>query len=215
MKTRFLVSAAIALFLAAFAAPTQAHGQITIGLKGGANFSDLSNVADDIETARETSFVGGAYALFGFGGKFGIQPELLYSARASTLRDGAESSKFSTNYIEVPLLLNYRILTGLIEPQLYAGGSASFETKCELSGVTGSVGTATCDEVIADDAVTSTLWAGIVGAAVDLDLGIFEFGIDARYNYGFTNLLPDEPDVDDAKWRYWSIMGQVGIAIGR
>jgi hypothetical protein len=50
---------------------------------------------------------------------------------------------------------------------------------------------------------------------VDLDLGIFEFGVDARYNYGFTNLVPDEPDVDEIKWRYWSIMGQVGIAIGR
>jgi opacity protein-like surface antigen len=211
MKTRSLVSIAVALLLAAFAAPQAVEGQITLGLKGGANFADLSNVADQWETARETSFVGGAYALIGFGGKFGIQPELLYSQRASTLTPpNEESAKVSTDYIEIPLLLNYRLLTGLIEPQLYAGGSVSFETECSFTPEGSSSGS--CDEEF--DA-TTTLWAGIVGAAVDLDLGIFEFGVDARYNYGFTNLAPDDTEADEPKWRYFSIMGQVGIAIGR
>jgi hypothetical protein len=213
MKTRFVVGA-VAVLMAALMAPADVDAQITLGLKGGANFSDLSNVADDWQSARETSFVGGAYALIGFGGKFGIQPELLYSQRAATLTDpGSEASKFATDYIEIPLLLNYRLLTGLIEPQLYAGGSVSFETQCTIT--LEGLPEETCDELIDEDATSSTLWAGIVGAAVDLDLGIFEFGVDARYNYGFTNLVPDEPDVDEIKWRYWSIMGQVGIAIGR
>ena len=215
MKTRFVVGA-IAVLTAALIAPTDVDAQITLGLKGGANFSDLSNVADEWETASETGFVGGAYALVGFGGKFGIQPEILYSERASTLSDPVDgAAKFSTTYIEVPLLLNYRLLTGLIEPQVYAGGSASFETECKVAGVETTIGDGTCDELIGEDAVSSTLWAGIVGAAVDLDLGIFEFGVDARYNYGFTNLVPDEQGLEETKWRYWSIMGQVGIAIGR
>jgi hypothetical protein len=213
MKTRFVVGA-IAVLTAALIAPADVDAQITIGLKGGANFSDLSNVADQWETASETSFVGGAYALIGFGGKFGIQPELLYSQRASTLTDPVEgAAKFATDYIEVPLLLNYRLLTGLIEPQIYAGGSVSFETQCQITPEGETQGD--CSDLIEQAETSSTLWAGIVGAAVDLDLGIFEFGVDARYNYGFTNLVPDEPSVAEAKWRYWSIMGQVGIAIGR
>ena len=65
MKTRFVVGA-VAVLMAALMAPADVDAQITLGLKGGANFSDLSNVADEWQTARETSFVGGAYALFGF-----------------------------------------------------------------------------------------------------------------------------------------------------
>ena len=212
MKTRFVLGA-IAVLMAALIAPADVDAQITIGLKGGANFSDLSNVADDWETASETSFVGGAYALIGFGGKFGIQPELLYSQRSSSLSFSGESGKLTTTYFEVPLLLNYRLLTGLIEPQIYAGGSASFETECKIdpSDSTPEDG---CD-VIADWETKSTLWACNVGAAVDLDLGIIEFGVDARYNYGYTDIVPSGTDSPEGRWRYWSIMGQVGIAIGR
>lgn len=212
MKTRYLVGTTLLFVLAAFAAPVAVDGQITIGLKGGANFADLSEVQSGVDKSSETKFVGGVFAQFGFSGGWAIQPEVLYSQRASTLTDGGEAAEFGQKFIEIPVLLNYRIGTGIVEPQVFAGVSASFETSCDVS-VEG-IGSGTCDEVIEESATNSTLWAGIVGAALDFDIGMVGLGVEARYNYGFTKLLPDEPGFEDTRWQYFSVMARVGIGLG-
>jgi len=198
---------------ALFIVPDMVSAQFTLGAKIGANFGNVDGVTD-LEVSSESDVVGGLYAQFGFGGRWGLQPELLYSARSVGLSTagGDESATIKQSFIEIPLLLSVRLMDGVLEPQLYAGPSYSLETSCDFDDVQG--GSVKCDEN--DLNTNSSLWAGVAGIALDLDVGPVILGLDGRYNYGFTG-IDSETDSDDDKstWRYFSLMLQGAIAIGR
>ena len=98
-----------------------------------------------------------------------------------------------------------------MEPQVFFGPSLSFEGACEL---TEDGETEDCVDVFDDFESTSALWAGIVGVALDFDLGPLVLGVDGRYNYGFTE-IHEVSDIAESKWRYFSLMAQIAIALGR
>jgi hypothetical protein len=193
--------------------PALSSAQISLGAKIGANFGDVDGVTD-LEVSKESDIVGGIYAQFGFGGRWGLQPELLYSARSAGLTSAEDdmSATIQQAFIEIPLLLNVRLMDGVFEPQLYAGPSYSMESSCEFDDVTG--GTVKCSENDLD--TNSSLWAGVAGIALDVDVGPLVLGLDGRYNYGFTDIDSEtESGEDKATWRYFSLMLQGAIAIGR
>jgi hypothetical protein len=201
---------ALALALAA-ATASPAAAQFTIGIKGGANFTDLADVESTYRTSSETKFAGGLYAAIGFGGSWSIQPELLYSQHGATVSDAVDSALLTEHYVEIPLLLNIRLLQGIVEPQIYLGPSISFPLACEL---TEDGETEDCGDVVDDFESSSALWAGIAGVALDFDLGPLVLGVDGRYNYGFSE-IHEVSDIAESKWRYFSLMAEIGIALGR
>lgn len=198
---------------ALFVAPSLVSAQVSLGAKLGANFGDLDGI-NELEVSTGQNIVGGIYAQFGFGGRLGIQPELLYSERSVGLKEtgGSQSATVKQAFLEIPLLLNVRLLKGVFEPQLYGGASISLETSCDFDDLQGA--SVSCADNDLD--TNSSLWAGLVGMALDLDVGPIVLGLDGRYNYGFTG-IDSEPEVDDdeATWRYFSLMFEVAFAIGR
>ena len=197
-----LVTAAILLVL-----PSNGTAQLTLGLKGGVNFTDLADLESELSSSSKNDFVGGVY--LNIGDRWSFQPELLYSRRGVDLQEGGTTlGAFKQQFVEVPVLVHFRLLRGLLEPALYAGASVAFETDCQIEEVGGE--SDTCETLLGAD-TSSPLWAGIAGVSADLDVTVLVLGLDARYNYGFSTVA----DESDAKWRYFSLMAQVAIALGR
>lgn len=194
--------------LALAGAPAPAEAQFTVGARLGWNLSDLRDL-DDIDVNRESAGAGGIYV--NVGGTVSFQPELLLSKREVSLIDVGGSAPdfevpFRQNFIEVPLLVVLRPADLPIQPSVYGGASVSFETDCDTAY--GDV--PDCDGFFGSE-TDDRLWAGIVGAALHLDLGPVILGVDARYNHGLTELAP----ATDAKWSYWTVGLEAGFGIGR
>jgi len=215
MKTFLRIALPLALLIAA---PLQAQN-ITFGVKGGINIADVSTDAIDFEdlTSAKTGFVGGAFATFGLGGVFALQPELLYSQKGFEFQDEVFDidAQLATNYFEIPLLLKAQLGVAMLRPAVYAGPVLSFETSCKAQGSEGGIDISVdCD---ADDegfANRKTTDVGAVfGANLDIMLGPVVLIVDGRYQLGLTN-LNDDPDSDEeVKNRVWQFMAGVGFTI--
>ncbi len=205
-------------------APAGAGAQeITLGAKGGLNVSDLSvdDPADpDFGFDSQTDFLAGAFAQFGIGSIFAVQPEVLYSRRGAKSRDEDPATKLNLDYVEIPLLLMARLGSreSPMYPILYAGPSVAFETRCSVTGEgDGSSVSLDCDNPQLDGALetTKTNFGLVFGGGFEILYSRLTIQLDARYNLGLTNLN----DADDAadvsvKSRAWSFMLGLGIPLG-
>ncbi len=217
MNTIVRMALPLALLIAV---PLQAQ-DITVGVKGGINIADVSTDVPDFEeigTSSKTGFVGGAYANFGLGGVFAIQPEVLYSQKGFKVEDTefpAEAS-FKTNYFEIPVLLKAQFPLTMLRPAVYAGPVVSFETSCKLGLTQGDVSVdLDCDSEEADAGDRKkTEFGAVFGANLDLFVGPLVLTIDGRYQLGLTNLNDDSDAPDESvKNQVWQFMAGVGFAI--
>ncbi len=87
----------------------QAQG-LGIGLKGGLNFANQSIGDFQGDVSSRTGFHGGLYAHISLG-KFGVQPEILYSTVGSEfdLSGVADDIENRSAYFTIPLLLRLNI----------------------------------------------------------------------------------------------------------
>ena len=99
-----------------FAVRPYAQG-IHIGLKAGSVGSQFTGRA--FNGNMQWGFSGGAFAELGLTGKWGFQGEMLYNQIKSETADdfedlyqqgGIPSRTFTLNYLNIPILLNYRFL---------------------------------------------------------------------------------------------------------
>jgi hypothetical protein len=204
MKTFLRMALPLALLIAA---PLQA--QTTIGVKGGVNIANIDTNIPDISDLADskTGFVGGAFATFGLGSLFALQPELLYSQKGFKAEESGQSAELGLNYFEIPVLLKAQFKLAMLRPAIYAGPVLSFETGCSFSMSGVSVD---CD--VGDDFSDrkKTEWGAVFGANLDFLVGSLTLILDARYQLGLTNLA-DVPDDDDSvKSNVWQIMAGVG-----
>lgn len=205
MKTSAWIVLPLALLIAL---PLQA--QTTIGVKGGINVSNVSTNIEDIEDLADwkTGFVGGAFASFGLGSLFAVQPELLYSQRGFQAEELGETAKLNTNYIEIPVLLKLQLKLAMFRPAIYVGPMVSFETSCNLDVLGVSADCDDDEDGFVDRKTTD--WAAVFGANFDFILGPVILLLDGRYQLGLTNLA-DVPDVnEEVKSRAWQIMAGIG-----
>lgn len=159
MKKSILVAV---LFLVPFIIQAQGVG---LGIKAGANFANPDVTDIDIKTA--TDFHLGAYVNVNFSDKFGITPEVLYSAYGSEW----ENVKVDLDYVAIPVMLRYKPIKLL---SLEAGPQFGFLTKANVEDV-GDV----------KDQLKNNDFGLAFGAGVHLPLG---FNAGARYVLGFTNI---------------------------
>jgi hypothetical protein len=211
---------AILAIACSIAAPARAGAQeVTLGLKGGLNLSDLS-VDDpanpDLDFDNQIDFLAGAFAQFGIGRNFAVQPEVLYSQRGAKSRGIDPAIKLNLNYIEIPLLLMARLASreSPIYPTLYAGPSVAFPTRCRVTEEGG--GSFDCDDPGADGAIqpTKTDFGLVFGGGFEIIYSRLTVQLDARYNLGLTN-LNDSADAQQVsvKNRTWSFMLGFGIPL--
>ena len=111
------------LFLIPFVIQAQGIG---LGIKAGANFADQA--VEDIDIKTVTDYHFGAYVNLNLSEKFGITPEVLYTAYGSKWDD----IKVDFDYIAIPVMFRFMPISLL---SLEAGPQFSFLTKAEVENV--------------------------------------------------------------------------------
>lgn len=158
--------------LTVFFTGTTIAQDVTLGIKGGVNFADLTNTNN---TETRVSFYLGGLAHIHINEHFAVQPEIFYSGQGTRFNNGnAADTRLRLGYINIPLLGQYmtgkgfRLETG---PQLGLLASASART--------GNV------TVSGTDAYKTLDVSWVFGAGYVMDSGL---GFSARYNAGLTDI---------------------------
>ena len=151
-----------ALFLIPFVIQAQGIG---LGIKAGANFANQA--VKDISVKTVTDYHFGAYVNLNLSEKFGITPEVLYTAYCSKWDD----IKVNFDYIAIPVMFRFMPVSLL---SLEAGPQFSFLTKAEVENV-GDV----------KDQLKNNDFGLAFGAGLHLPLG---FNTGLRYVLGFTDI---------------------------
>lgn len=206
---RTLCGVAVALCLS-LAGISEARAQgVTLGAQGGYNYAQLSDVPTDIqEVSDKGSFVLGAFVNIQLHPTLFLGVEGLYAEQKTELTDqDSEIADFKQGYIELPAYLGARLLSGMFQPVVYAGASAAFESKCE---VTMSGTTVDCGDL--DISTKSAIWSAVFGGGLDVALGSIVLTSDIRYNLGLSKVLDEAGE--DTKWNSWMFLVGVGFKLG-
>ena len=183
----------------------QAQG-LTIGAQGGYNYAQLADVPTDFgEINDKGSFVVGAFADIQFSKLLFIGIEGNYLENKFEATDG--SGTFKQNYVQIPAYLGVRLLSGMLQPVLYAGAAANFETTCTVS-VSGT--SVDCSDL--DISTNSSIWNAVFGGGLDVALGAIRLNGDIRYNLGLTKVSDEEGE--DVKWNNWMFLVGIGFGLG-
>jgi hypothetical protein len=179
----------VLLFLVMLTAPLVIHAQgIGFGIKAGANFADQA--IDEIDVKSLADFHFGAYLNLNLSDKFGITPEVLYSAHGTKW----DEIKVDYDYIAIPVMVRFKPIKLL---SLEAGPQFSFLTKAEVEGV-GDV----------KDQLKTNDFGLAFGAGVHLPLGL---NAGLRYVLGFTDISDvSEESIKNRTFQIyagWTILG--------
>lgn len=120
MKAKFLFPLMAAMFVS-----SSLMAQFHIGFKGGTNITKV-----DGQSFKDKFSYGyhlGAFAEIGLGGKFGLQPEVLFNQYSTTVDSNlnhvyqnvfnSNQSKVKLNYLSIPILLNYKLIGNFLNLQ--------------------------------------------------------------------------------------------------
>jgi len=166
------------VLLAGFSFATAANAQsIQFGVKAGANFANVSgDGTQGVSTSTLVGFNGGVFLGLGFTDNLSLQPELVYSGQGFKETESGTTGTQTENYINVPVLLKYKLPIGLY---FQTGPQVGFlmSAKAKASGYS------------VDDKASfkSVDFAWAVGAGFQIPAT--QLGIDLRYNIGLANIV--------------------------
>jgi hypothetical protein len=187
-KMKILIPVVFAILFFAVIAPVYGQASVSIGLKGGLNFSTLSGTTSFASAYdKRTGYHFGAYTLFKFT-KIGIQPELLFSKQGQQFTVNTQNYESNFDYISIPVMFKFYLAAGF---NLQAGPQFSFLTSAKGDVINTSTNGVTTGQDLKNFA-KSTDFSMSVGAGWDLPMGL---NIAARYNIGITdvNQLTGQP----------------------
>ena len=192
-----------------------ANAQTTLGMRLGANYSNVHFSANDDKNDTKSKFgpTAGVYVNIPVNKETSIQPELLYSSQGFRTKENLDlgglnhdiEAKFKTDYITLPVFVKYKIQNGMTfeaGPQLSYFYLGRYTIQEDIRNEQGIIKTSSTRIDLKDD----------VDNFKDLDFSVvggigydFKFGvsINARYTYGITNFTKS----DDVKLRnnYFSL----------
>jgi hypothetical protein len=164
------------LFAALLFAGTAYAQRPILGIKGGVNFSNVHN-SNNVEYDTKTGFHAGLLAHFHVSPQFAIQPEVLYSAQGAKFDAASINTRMNLGYINVPVMFQYMFSNGF---RLEAGPQVGFL-------VSGKTEAGNVEVDIKDD--LNTVDFGVGGGIGYISKS--GLGIDARYNFGLTDINKD------------------------
>ena len=212
--TNFLTLALF--FVGTFSFINSASAQISVGVRGGANFSNiyatqnLDQILPDFQGVNSASY--GLVAEIAITDQFAFQPELAFTKKGFQFNAGTDVQLFGIdipldvtaesqfNYVEMPLLAKYKFGTDAFKAYVMAGPTVGLATSGRLL--------TRADVFITDINLTNTPInldaidyqrlevGGTVGVGAAVNTGFGQIFADARYNHGFTQLY-DIPLVDE------------------
>jgi hypothetical protein len=173
MKKLLAILCAIGLITAAGVNTAKAQSPVNFGLRAGLNFANFNDLDGEKPDSRTGLMVGGYLNFKVPMSPISIQPEVLYSQK------GAEEAgtTIELDYLEIPVLAKFSFAPGPATPHVYFGPYVGFVLKSEVSSGGAS----------ADIDNTQTDFGGIVGAGLDLNLGVTELNAGVRYGFGLTD----------------------------
>lgn len=161
--------------------------ELDLGVKGGANFSNIRDLKQLGLQAKE-GFNAGVFAGVKFSDRIGLQADVLYSQQGA---DFGTTGNFDLTYVNIPIVLKYYIVKneGF---NVQIGPQYGILIDDNISAVIGGVE----KKVEANDSDIS----GVIGFGYDFAFGLH---IDGRYNLGFME-VSDDPQAN-GKHKYISI----------
>lgn len=166
----------LAIVFAAFAftanAQSEAGSMFIKPMAGGT----LTTLTGDVDHAKmKFGFVGGAEFIYQLSDQFALSGGALYTMQGA--KQDYTDIKVNLDYLNIPLLANYYVAPGLaIKAGLQPGFLMSAKAKADDV------------EVDMKDGLKSFELAIPIGVSYEFD----DFVIDARYNFGVTNINKDD-----------------------
>ena len=204
---KLLSGLVIAVFAGLLALPQTAAADVQFGLKAGGSMARPTGADAQDPTAtlkNKVGFQGGLFLALNFGRVVTVQWEVLYTMKGATYQtlDDSYTDKLYADYIEIPLLLKFRIPTPGIQPFVFAGPSVGFKLNEKL--------TSNGEEVpLAEKLLKDNDYGAIFGAGLNLGRNIM---FDVRYSLGLQKVLStiEGETAPDYKNGVWS--ASLGIA---
>lgn len=163
MKTLLVV-----LFLTLCTLLNAQYTDTHFGIKAGLNVANL-DVKDGVDFDSKAGFNIGALAHVHLSPHFAVQPEVYYSEQGG--KDG--SDKWKINYVNVPVLLQYMEGNGF---RIETGPQLGLKTAAKIKSG---------DLEVENHDVNTFDFSWAVGASYITAANV---GLDARYNFGITNV---------------------------
>jgi len=161
------------------------QAQIKFGIKAGANFTKFSGADAKLEGVSpkfKTGFAGGGLVNIKLNEMFSVQGEVLYSLEGSMYKESGAKLILKTDYINVPVLLQYNSESGFYGE---TGPQIGFLTSAKLSDGDNSTD--------AKDGFKKINFSWGLGAGYKLANGL---GFGARYNLGLANIIDNSNSED-------------------
>src|SRR6476620_4926340 len=100
------------LFFVCASAFVATKAQVSYGVKGGLNLSNI--IGSDAEGAKaKIGFHAGVFAGIPVADRFSIQPELVYSAQGAKYEEtGEDDVKINSGYLNIPVLAKFTTASG-------------------------------------------------------------------------------------------------------
>ncbi|MCF0074106.1 PorT family protein [Dyadobacter sp. CY261] len=203
------------LTIACFTARNEANAQLSLGLKGGINWSNL-NVKEDGGTSFDSRVAPNFAVLFNYqlGPSFSIQAEPGFSGRGAKMEAEIKTDliqqipyrivshgTLKLSYFELPLLAQYRPhLSEKLEAIISAGPELRFRTapvkvkSTTTTYVNGVVSESVTNTESNDDAVEKLDVGMAFGAGAAYSISKFKVFAEARYHLGLRNITASNPD---------------------
>lgn len=152
--------------------------EVNIGIKGGLNVYNI-NGDSEVETDPRLGLHVGLLGHFHLANNFALQPEIIYSMQGNKFNSSGLNADSNLDYINVPLLFQYMFDNGF---RIQAGPQIGFLISAKNNDID-----------VKDAYNTLDLGLGLGLSYVHPPTG---FGVDARYNHGFSNII--DGDAGDA-----------------
>ena len=159
------------------------------GVKGGVTLGDL-NETGDADTASfdfRVGFLVGGFVTWPLGGRLEFQPEALFTQKGAKSDQLGGTSTEKLDYLDVPLLVSYRI-TGSRERNFAVFGGPSLGVLLRARSSASFGGTSFEENV--KDQVESTDFGVVAGLAYHRG----RFVVDGRYSWGLTDVDKETGD---------------------
>ena len=217
------------IFLAVFFS-TFSFAQVSIGVKGGVNFAnistpDLSSIGIP-ETKMNPSATIGAVAEIPIASGFAIQPEFNFTQKGFVIQEDIPLNLgdfdlpigvraiTDLNYLEMPVLAKYNFGSGILGGYVAAGPTVSYAQSARFRTTTNFIiDINIIDQKFDLDALNVSRFdvGASIGAGGTINLGGTKLFVDARYTHGFQKL--DNIPVIDLDFRNRSVALTTGFLI--
>jgi hypothetical protein len=222
-------TAVVLIMLAALLFMTNGVAQVQLGLQAGANFGNVTQdpTEEGFELNTQTGFLFGGILFYSFSPMWGLQIEPAYVQKGakfeqSGVEDGntilAEGA-FTTNYIDIPVLIKASFGDGPVKPYLVAGASVAFslgDAEIEVDKVTLN-GEDVTNELLDDEDMKETVKTKSTdfilnfGGGVIIPLGKVNVFIEGQYNLGLTDVNDGDEVLGETVVKTTGIQVKAGV----